>query len=306
MFCKRIMAMSTRKSPRPKAGSTAIPFMITVLISLVLFGSVALYFYNLLTQKHRELQPMQSATTSISEADINTILFVLEPDDQTLNTAIMILHFDPIRKQEFCMGIPLDLVVDHEGRTMTVSACLANHGASALKTALSKALDQEIVRYIELNSRSFKQLVDMIGNVSYIIPIKDEGLRKSSTSVLLDSDQFLRLLTSTRYENEMMRYSTIGMSVAALLNSCEGERIGKNIDTYFSQIINNVSTDITMLDFQNHRHALKYVFEHAHDSEHAPARGIDLVCDQTEDNLLTPNAEFLEYLKITFYQVITE
>ena len=64
------MANSYRRR-RPKTGSTAIPFLITILISMIVLGSIAYYFYGKIKHKNVNLQPMKSAVTSISENDIN-------------------------------------------------------------------------------------------------------------------------------------------------------------------------------------------------------------------------------------------
>ena len=288
---------------KKKAGSTAIPFMITVLISLVLFGGVAMYFYQLMTAKARELKPMPGAIANISEADINSILFVLEPNDPMRETAVMVLHFDPVRKKEFCMGIPLDLIVEYEGRAMTVSACLVNQGPNALKAALSATLDQDIARYVKMDHNSFQTLIGMIGNVSLVIPIRDTGLRPTETSTEIDVTQLEILLTSTRYADPLERYTEIGLAIAQLLNQCDGERIGSNLDMYFRDVIGSFDTDITSMDFANHKHAISYVFKYAH-KDSAPARGIILDTVKTEDGLYTVRDGFLDDLKITFYQKV--
>ena len=280
-----------------KPGSTAIPFLITVLISLFVFGSTGIYFYRKLTAKTRELQPMQSATTNISDEDINTILFVLQPNDTDRLSAVMMFRFDPVRKQEFCIGIPLNMKVKHEGREMSVGACLSNHGAEALRTAVGTALDQEIDRYMMLNSDGFQAMVNLIGNVSYTVPIRDKGLRKSDTSVMLDNTQFETMLTSHNYSDELERSAVIGHAVSQLLNQCDGKRVGGNMDSYFNTIINQVTTDITAMDYNDHRHAITYVFQHAQ----APARAMAIVCD-AEGDFLIPNKTFIDNLKISFYQ----
>ncbi len=320
--CKIIMSVYTRR--RPSAGSTAIPFMITILISLIVFGGVALYFYNKLTAKSKELPMMQSAISSISDEDINAILFVLDPDAEDKQTAVMMLRFDPVRKQIFTLGIPLDLQVTHEGRSMSVGACYTDYGLEPLKNAVAKTLDQEIDRYILMDDSGFEKLVNLIGNVEYIVPIKDTGLRPSETSVMLDCKQFETLLTSNHYSSEEERSTVIGMSVAQLLNQCIDNdqkrsstgsndsskdsdpskkvvwktRVARNLDSYFSTVINTNQTDITAMDFSNHEHAIRYVFEYGQ----APARGMGVVCD-LQDGIVVPNQVFLDNLKIAFYQV---
>lgn len=309
------MATTYQRRRGPKAGSTAIPFMITVLISLVVFGSVALYFYNILTRKNRELQTMQSATTSISEDDVNSLLFVLDPDDDTKKNAVMMLRFDPVRKKIFCVGIPLDLQVVYDGKAMTVDTCYVNHGMDAMKTVISDLLDQPIDRYIKMDSNGFQQTVNLLGNVTYRIPVRDTGLRPTDDGmeVTLDNTQFETMLTSSNYLDEVERCFVIGNSVAQLLNQCigggevttntvrrgeGGARVAKNLESYFSTVVNAVTTDITVMDFSNHRHAISYMFQYSS----APATGLGVICNYNDDGSIVPAPSFLETMKITFFQ----
>ena len=319
--CKKRQMTTTysykRRRRGPKAGSTAIPFMITVLISLVVFGGVALYFYNKLTAKSKELQTMQSATTSISEDDVNSLLFVLDPDDDTKKTAVMMMRFDPVRKQIFCLGIPLDMQIVYDDKAMTVETCYINHGMDAMKDAISVLLDQPIDRYIKMDSTGFQKTVNLIGNVKYRIPVRDTGLRpmEDDMEVTLDNTQFETMLTSGNYSDEDERCSVIGTSVAQLLNQCigggeysslsdvtrkgeGGTRIAQNLDQYFDTMVNAVTTDITAMDFTNHRHAISYMFQYSS----APARGYYIICDRKEDGSVVPSEKGLANIKIALFQ----
>ena len=296
---RTIMTMTNsyaRRRRGPKAGSTAIPFMITILISLIVFGGVALYFYNRMTAKSRELPVMQGRTERITEDDINTILFVLDPDNESKKNAVMLLHFDPIRKLMWCIGIPLELQVELDGRLMTVGACYDNHGAAQLKEALSQTLDEPVDRYMQLNSYGFKTLVNIFGNPKCTIEVQDDNLKKTNTPVTIDIDQYEALLTSNAYPSETERCTKIGLSVSQLLNECispddgagdqesaGGKRIANNLESYFNNIINVVNTDIKAVDFENHKHAISYMFEHSM----APARCFSLACETHEDGTLT-------------------
>jgi len=317
IYCNNGKMTTTYQRRRgPKAGSTAIPFMITVLISLVVFGGVGLYFYNKLTNKPKELQTMQSATTSISEDDVNALLFVLDPDDDTKKNAVMMLRFDPVRKKIFCIGIPLDLQVIYDGKAMTVDTCYANHGMDAMKTAIADLLDQPIDRYVKMNSTGFQKIVELIGNVTYRIPVRDTGLRpvEDDMEVTLDNAQFETMLTSSNYKDEEERCSVIGNSVAQLLNQCigggeitstratrrgeGGERVARNLDTYFSIFVDSITTDITAMDFSNHRHAISYMFQYSS----APATGQGVLCTAGADGAVVPLPAWLDSIKITFFQ----
>lgn len=275
----------------------AIPFLITILISMIVLGGTALYFYKRLTKDPTELPPMPSAMASITEQDINEVLFILQPSETDSQPAVMLMHFDPIRKDEHCIGIPLTMLVDHDGREMTVRQCLENHGAIALKNAIGKTLDQPIARYLMMNTAGFAKLTSLIGNVSCVVTIRDNGLRPASTSQELDSSQFQTLLTSKKYSSEQERSAIIGLSVASLLNQCDGKRIAGNLDGYFSATINAVTTDVTAMDFSAHRHAIAYMFEQAA----APAKGITLICIPDGENLRVTE-DTVRNLKITFSQ----
>ena len=192
---------------------------------------------------------------------------------------------------------PLTLMLDHDGKDETVLQCLENHGVTSLRTDLSKLLDQPIARYISMNSTGFQKLVSLIGNVSYVVTIKDRDLRPSEVSEELEPSQLEMLLTSLKYNTEVERNSVIGFAVASMLNQCSGQRIASNLDGYFKAVINQVTTDVTAQDFSTHRHAISYVFVNAS----SPARGVTLSMEQDGDCLRLAKGT-VEALKVTFSQ----
>lgn len=308
------MAMSNsyaRRRRRSKAGSTAIPFMITILISLLVFGGAALYFYNKLAEKTNELKVMEPASKIISSDDINTILFVLDPDDEGRKNGVMLMRFDPVKKQILCIGIPLELQVQLDSRVMTVGACYENHGAAMLKTAISETIGQPVDRYITMNSYGFATLVNIFGNPKTTIDIEDTGLSKSKNGLpeTLDIGKYELLLTSQRYPDELERSMKIGFSIAELINECispedaiptqemdGGSRIAGNLDKYFNTVFNAVTTDITVIDYEDHKHAISYVFQYAN----APARGYFLFCMKEADGTLTLPDSTMNELRVLF------
>ena len=306
------MAMSNsyaRRRRRTKAGSTAIPFMITILISLLVFGGIALYFYNKLNEKVNELKPMQPATKLVSEDDINSILFVLDPDQEDRKNAVMLMRFDPVKKQILCIGIPLELQVHLDDRLMTVGACYENHSAAYLRDALAETIEQTIDRYIVMDSSGFATLVNIFGNPKTTIDIEDTGLKINSQAETLDIGKYELLLTSQRYADEIERCSKIGVSISQLLNECispedinesrgtdGGSRIASNLDSYFNTVFNAVTTDITVLDYENHKHAISYVFQYAV----LPARGYSIAATKQEDGTMILNDATMNDLAMLF------
>lgn len=286
-----------RRQKRRSSGSIAIPFLITILIATAILGSVGYYAYQKLVREEAVLKEMPGATTGISEADIYEILFVLEPDSSARQRAVMLMRFDPIRKLEYYIGIPLNLQVTHNDTQMTLDACIETYGESAAKEALSVLFDQKIDYYVRLDSQSFRKLCSVFGNVSCLVSIHDEGLKPDDVSQNLDSTQLETLLTSLNFYSESERTAVIGQTVAQLVNQSDSKRIASNIDGYFSAVIGTVSTDITAIDFTDRRHAIVYVLEHSE----APAKSYSVLGLET-DGVFVMNENYPDSLKEVFMQ----
>lgn len=289
------------KKKRRSTGTIAIPFLITLLISTLILGSVAYYFFHRLTDDSKELLPMPGATTGISEADTYEILFVLEPDSPARQKAVMLMRFDPIRKLEYYIGIPLNLQVEHSSTKMTLEQCIDNHGVSAARDAVAKLFDQEIDFYIRMDSEGFQKVCSVFGNVSCLVSVHDEGLKPDDVAQNLDSTQLETLLTSVNFYSESERTAVIGQTIAQLINQSDSKRVASNVDGYFSAAIGAVTTDITAVDFTDRRHAIVYVLQQSQ----APAMSYT-VFGAEADGVFTMSESYPETLKEIFMQTSRE
>lgn len=290
--------MSTyAKKRRRSSGSIAIPFLLTLLISTIVLGSVGYYFFKKIINDDKELLVMPGATTGISEEDIYEILFVLEPDSPARKTAVMLMRFDPIRKQEYYIGIPLNLQVEREGTTMTLEQCIDNYGVSDAKDVLSVLFDQKIDYYIRMDSTGFQKISTVFGNVSCLVSIHDENLKPDDVSQDLDATQLETLLTSVNYYSEGERTAVIGQTIAQLVNQSDSKRIASNVDGYFSSVIGSVTSNISAIDFTDHRHAILFVLEQSE----APAMSYTVFGIES-DGIFIMNENYPAQLKEIFMQ----
>lgn len=290
--------MSTyAKKRRRFSGSIAIPFLLTLLISTIVLGSVGYYFFKKIINDDKELLVMPGATTGISEEDIYEILFVLEPDSPARKTAVMLMRFDPIRKQEYYIGIPLNLQVEREGTTMTLEQCIDNYGVSDAKDVLSVLFDQKIDYYIRMDSTGFQKISTVFGNVSCLVSIHDENLKPDDVSQDLDATQLETLLTSVNYYSEGERTAVIGQTIAQLVNQSDSKRIASNVDGYFSSVIGSVTSNISAIDFTDHRHAILFVLEQSE----APAMSYTVFGIES-DGIFIMNENYPAQLKEIFMQ----
>jgi len=244
---------------------------------------------------------MPGATTGISEADTYEILFVLEPDSPARQKAVMLMRFDPIRKLEYYIGIPLNLQVDHSSTKMTLEQCIDNHGVSAARDAVAKLFDQEIDFYIRMDSEGFQKVCSVFGNVSCLVSVHDEGLKPDDVAQNLDSTQLETLLTSVNFYSESERTAVIGQTIAQLINQSDSKRVASNVDGYFSAAIGAVTTDITAVDFTDRRHAIVYVLQQSQ----APAMSYT-VFGAEADGVFTMSESYPETLKEIFMQTSRE
>lgn len=291
------MSTYAKKKKRRSSGSIAISFLLTLLIATVVLGSVGYYFFDRILHDDKELLPMPGATTGISEDDMYEILFVLEPDSPARKTAVMLMRFDPIRKQEYYIGIPLNLQVEHEGAKMTVEQCIDNHGVPDTKDALSVLFDQKIDYYIRMDSTGFQKVCSVFGNVSCLVSIHDENLRPDDVSQDLDTAQLETLLTSMNFYSEGERTAVIGQTIAQLINQSDSKRIASNVDGYFSAAIGSVTSNISAIDFTDRRHAILYVLQQSE----APAMSYTVFGTES-DGIFTMSESYPAQLKEIFMQ----
>lgn len=240
---------------------------------------------------------MPGATTGISEADIYEILFVLEPDSPARKTAVMLMRFDPIRKQEYYIGIPLNLQVEYEGSKMSLEQCIDNYGVPSAKDALSVLFDQKIDYYVRMDSIGFQKVCAVFGNVSCLVTIHDENLRPDDVSQDLDATQLETLLTSVNFYSEGERTAVIGQTIAQLINQSDSKRIASNVDGYFSAAIGSVSSNISAIDFTDRRHAILYVLQQSE----APAMSYTVFGTEA-DGIFTMSDSYPAQLKEIFMQ----
>lgn len=80
---------------KKNTGSIAIPFLVTLLISLVITGCAALYVYRLITKDDSSLLTMTGSITQITEEDEFTILCILDTGSRTCRAAICSITSTP-------------------------------------------------------------------------------------------------------------------------------------------------------------------------------------------------------------------
>lgn len=244
-----------------KIGTVAIPFLLTILIATAVFGSIARYYYKRLTKSEYSLETMPAATESITENDVNNLLFIFTPDDSVRKMVVMLLHFDPIRRTEHCIGIPINMLISHNDKQITVEQCAKTYDPTTLCESLSATLGQTIDRYVCMDSEGFQKIVSIFGTATVMVTISDYGLYPKDVSQNIDTEQLETLITSNKFYNESERTATIGSAISSLINHGNFERISNNLDSYFNTFLSATTTNVAASDFADHKHAISFMFQ---------------------------------------------
>ena len=128
---------------KQKIGSTAIPFLLTVLISLIIIGGAALFIFNKLDKDKNSSEPDSidkiEYYTPTAE-DSSNLLLILDTKDGASPITFMVLRIDPEMKRYVCIPIASTSVIDYGGEIMALSEHYKNGGVIGTKNSLESLL----------------------------------------------------------------------------------------------------------------------------------------------------------------------
>lgn len=252
--------MTTKKKKRKrkqKAGTIAIPFLITFLISLIVIGLPTIYLYNYLTtdtlasdsdNKGNEFTPKLS--------DSKTILFTLDPNDDEYLNCFMLLRSIPYTRTFVVLPVANNMYLESQGKT--VDAVYTATGMNKLKASLEEELSISIDHYMFFRDEGFEKLCDIIGCAHYTLPSGLKGFNPGSQ--FISSDGINHLITHYAFNTEEQRMTLAGSVIAQMINEAMGDRVAGNLDNSFNSVYALCETDITSIDFNNGKSAIVYMF----------------------------------------------
>ncbi len=255
-----------------------IVYVVTMIICLFLFGSVALVLLEVFVNQPREARLAASAPVSVSDAENSdeqdfskareTILFV-GAEGSSINGMALIRVLPDLLTVKVVPISPYTWSIAG-GTEGTIASLFESGGMSYLKTAVENAYGVSCDKYIKISNEGFKSLVDYLGGTSsYNFP-QELYYRNEATGEItsfaqgaatrtLYGDDIRKIVTYPLYEkgNEA-RVQVLGELAVSLINSActynSGSIVG-NIQTIFNVIYNNSDTDLTSKSFTDVRDA---------------------------------------------------
>lgn len=249
---------------KKKNGRIAVPFLITIFIGLLIIGGAAIFIYNYfeLGKEDALSEPIARSVDTASYEDNNTILLILDTPEEKSTSTFVLMRALPKDKKLLFVGIPTNTISLVDGQQAKLKDTYDRGGPSSAVNFTEQAFGIEIDRYMKFDSTAFLKICDIIGGVSYAVNVDIIGFEKTDSEQYLNGQQIQTLLTYSMFENgEVQRAYTASSLLAAMINQSDGQRLADSFDRNFTTIINLVDSDITAVDYKNHKTAIKYMFE---------------------------------------------
>ena len=252
-----------RKKKR-KAGSIAVPFLITVFVGLLIIGGIAfgLFKYFGLGRGGELKPPTPRAVGTTTAEDNHTILFVLDEPDKKCSSTFVLMRSRPIEKSILFIGIPTNTVAVVDGQQQNIKSQYERAGAAAAAKFTEALFGVTVDRYMKVSSPALIKICDVLGGVSYPVKADIAGFNGDGSDQYLNSEQIERFVTYSLFpDGEVQRAYVASSLLSDMINQTDGERFASNLDNNFTSIINmTTDSNITSVDYRNRKDAIKNMF----------------------------------------------
>ena len=236
-----------------KKESVAIPFLISMIVTLILVGTPVFNYYNkMVNDKTGANGGVEDNVFTPTDANETTLLFVFSPDDASLRPSFLILRTSAINKSFTFIPVSNDLLC---GSTKMYDI-YKKGGVIELTEAVEKTFETDIDRYMDLNNEALSVICDALGGVNFNVPYGLKGLNEGTQ--FLDSDFIIKLISNQNYAEDARTVAT-GNLFADMLATTSGSRVADIVDYTYNKVINIVETDITSIDYDNQKDAINYI-----------------------------------------------
>lgn len=243
-----------------KKGAVAIPFLITFLVSLVLFGATAWYMYRITVDDDA---PTEAASTSDTRIGItaeanHAILFAYDNGMNDTDLAFVVVYCLPVDERTLSIPISPKTMCTTDMGTQSLAQVYRSAGIGAVANAISTQIGVEVSRYMLLDSYGLEKLHSIMGGVTVYVPGEYTELSSGDKSV--NSEQLSDLITYPFYSGgEDFRTKFIGIAAQNMINTGFGESLSARLKTSYETLSAVCETNITATDYANYQEAAEHL-----------------------------------------------
>ena len=264
--------MAKDKKKRKSQAPIALVYFSTMVIFLVILGSIALIF-----MKNLVLEPKKSSSVSISDntpTDKNnqTFFYMVKDDKNNLKTAMLARCLPADGK---LMLVPLSpyTMITHGGSNQTMAQIFKSGGAPDTTSALGETLGISIDRYMSMGEECFENVCDNIGSITYEVLEDMYYIDKHSDDVTnytkgdkisLQGSQMRLFITYPKYKNGYSQNVTVaGEFMRSLINNgFKLQTTRDNLESIYSNLLRESSEkNFSAGDFEETKEYYYYVID---------------------------------------------
>lgn len=253
---------------KKKIGSIAVPYLVTIFIGILIVGGgtfFLLHYLGIIDGEDKLPEPPKRQVTTTTYADNHTILLVLDEPEERCNLTFMLMRSIPKDKKIIFLGIPTNTIALIDGNQESITDAYQKGGAFSAVSFTEEVFGITVDRYMKFDSSSLVKVCDILGGVTYPVSADIAGFNADGKNQYLNAEQIDTLLTYAAYpDGEYERAYSASSIIASMVNQSNGMRLSDNLDNSFNTIVNmrdDVETNITAVDYKNHKTAIKSMLE---------------------------------------------
>lgn len=252
---------------KKKKGHVAIPFLVAFLLAILGIGAIAIYLFDQLDDDGNGVQKTHGNIAKPTAESDATLLFILDVPEKPEPLSFMLARIRPLEKEIILIGLPDNMLSVVDGRQDTLSGFYSKGGVGQVKDAIRNETQIETDRYIILNSEGFQKICNIFGGAYYQVPKGLVGFTDSAEPQYLGPSQIEKLLVYPMFEQgEIQRSAVCGDLMSEMINQTDYKRIVSSMDNNFKTLINMMETDISAIDYNEEKNALKYMYTYGDSS----------------------------------------
>lgn len=250
-------------SKKKKKGHVAIPFLMAFLFAILGIGGIAMFLFDKLDGDNDTIQKMPGTISKPTAEHDATLLFILDEPKNPEPLTFLLARIRPSEKEIVLIGLPDNMISIVDGRQDTLSGFYSNGGVQQVEQAILHETQIETDRYIILNSEGFQKICNIFAGAYYQVPTGLIGFTDSTEPQYLGPSQMEKLIVYPLFEQgEIQRSALCADLISEMINQTDYDRIVASMDSNFKTLINMMETDISAIDYNDEKAALKYMYNY--------------------------------------------
>lgn len=262
-----------------KGTKIALTYFITIIVSILLIGGVAIFLFSRATHQGPSVADIEvtSSTESPDDEyvpsmlDNQTTLFILDAEDRMSGSVFVLTRMLPSQAKVIIVPLQSDTVVTLNGEEKTLYDHYLTGGVSYARRAVETLCDVSVDKYMKFDKFTFENFAAHFATINYNVPYNliYENEATGETTVLREGGQAMdptsmrKIFTFPEFSNgETSRNSVVGTIVTEFLNASKDTRFATGMDPIVETVLQSgVDTDITIYDYEFKKDAMQYTIE---------------------------------------------